>query len=457
MEKDEKISRPDSAQSDNAAIFSLVISALNLESLPAFCARARKASTDSVENQEALIEPINIEPPLFGSYHALFPIRFQDGLRWILKIPACGTSEHFNASASSALQSEALTMKLIRRETSVPVPDVFEFDATVGNELGVPFILMSFIQGTSLTLEDIARTMAELSSFLFPTGGALMFDMDGKPTPGPSRFVDHQAMLERLGQGDDDDIEPALYFEAGPFTDPQDFYLLSLDRTKEPEKNLHRGLRRLLQILLRWIPVPPDPKLVLTHPDLNLQNVLVSEDGSLQGLIDWDGVAAVPRFLGNEKYPSWLTRDWDPAMYAWNEEMEQGIEQDTLWEDSPGTLALHRKEYNDAMQRYLSLQGDLVESYTPASQGSSTTQKSLFVENLLIAAEDPICRFGILTKFVEKIVELAQANSLDHTSNQYGNLEIFDIANDLAEGKLEREMLDFLRRGFETLLNQRFI
>ncbi|KAM5454938.1 hypothetical protein McanCB56680_003614 [Microsporum canis] len=150
MEKDEKISRPDSAQSDNAAIFSLVISALNLESLPAFCARARKASTDSVENQEALIEPINIEPPLFGSYHALFPIRFQDGLRWILKIPACGTSEHFNASASSALQSEALTMKLIRRETSVPVPDVFEFDATVGNELGVPFILMSFIQGTSL-------------------------------------------------------------------------------------------------------------------------------------------------------------------------------------------------------------------------------------------------------------------------------------------------------------------
>ncbi|KAM5462499.1 hypothetical protein MauCBS54593_007970, partial [Microsporum audouinii] len=99
------------------------------------------------------------------------------------------------------------------------------------------------------------------------------------------------------------------------------------------------------------------------------------------------------------------------------------------------------------MQRYLSLHGDLVESYTPASQGSSTTQKSLFVENLLIAAEDPIRRFEILTKFVEKIVELAQANSLDHTSNQYRNLEIFDIANDLAEGKLEQEMLDFLRKA----------
>ena len=29
-----------------------------------------------------------------------------------------------------------------------------------------------------------------------------------------------------------------------------------------------------------------------------------------------------------------------------------GIEQDTLWEDSPETLRLHRAEYNGFMQRY---------------------------------------------------------------------------------------------------------
>lgn len=106
-------------------------------------------------------------------------------------------------------------------------------------------------------------------------------------------------------------------------------------------------MQRLLHILLQWIPATQGPKFVLTHPDLNIQNVLVSEDGSVRGLIDWGGVAAVPRLVGYKKYPSWLTRDWDPAIYVWNKEMEEGIEQDTLWEDSPETLCL---------QRYLSLQ-----------------------------------------------------------------------------------------------------
>lgn len=148
--KDERTSQPNSAQSDDTAIFAPVLSAVNLKCLPNFCAVIREASVDLVENQETPIEPITVESPLFGSYHALFPIRFHDGLQWILKIPACGTPEHFNESASAALRSETLTMQLVRRETSILVPDIFAFDATLDNELGVPFILMSFIQGIPL-------------------------------------------------------------------------------------------------------------------------------------------------------------------------------------------------------------------------------------------------------------------------------------------------------------------
>ncbi|EFW14640.1 hypothetical protein D8B26_007012 [Coccidioides posadasii str. Silveira] len=474
MDKEERISQPNSAQSDDAAIFSPVLTILNLRSLPTLCALTRKASADFVEDPEAPIEPIVVESSLFGSYHALFPIRFQDGLRWILKIPACGTPEQFTASAASALQSEALTMKLIQRETSVPIPDVFAFSSTLDNELGVPYILMKFMPGKSLydcwfdmkvskeerrlrrknTLEDIAQAMAELSKFSFSTGGALMYDAEGNLAhPGPLRFIDHQAMLERLGQSDDDDIEPTLYFEAGPFTDPQDFYLLSLNQAKEPEQPFHKGMWKLLYLLLQWIPTPQSPTFVLTHPDLNFQNVLVSEDGRVQALIDWDGVAAVPRLVGNEKFPSWLTRDWDPAMYAWNEEMEKGIEQDTVWEDSPETLVLHRREYSNFMERYQSLRGQSLPS-SPAVKESSITQKSLFVENLVIAAENPLCRFEILNKFVEKIVELARANSLDCISNKYQDLEIFDITDNLVTGEMEQEMLNFLRKSFDSLLSQ---
>lgn len=469
--------RGDQAESDSeheAAIFSAVLSSLNLEHLPAFCVSSRKESAVFSANADVPIEPITVDSPIFGSYHALFPIQFQDGLRWILKVPECGTPKHFNSSASSALRSEALSMRLIRRETSVPVPQVLAFNAALENEIGCPFILMSFIQGMSLydcwfnkkipkeelkerrtrTLMDIAYAMAELGQFSFSVGGALTFDQDGNlNAPGPIRFADNQAMIERLDKDDED--ETALYFEAGPFTDANSFYLLTLDRAKGHEDTLEEGMKKLLRMLFSWVPEQHDPKFVLTHPDLDIQNILVSEDGSLQGLIDWDGVAPVPRLVGNEKFPSWLTRDWDPAMYAWNEDMEKGIEPDTLWEDSPDTLALHRTEYNDFLQRHLRLRNGSVRS--------SSTRMSLFVENLLIATENPLCRFDILEKFISKIVELAPKywNRLDTGENEsgdseddkVGDLDFFDITNALANGEAKKEMVDFLRTGFEVLLN----
>lgn len=219
---------------------------------------------------------------------------------------------------------------------SVPVPEVFAFNTTLENEIVCPFILMSFIQGMSLydcwfnkkipeeelkerrmrALKDIAYAMAELGQFSFSVGGALTFDQDGNlNAPGPIRFIDNQAMIERLDNDDDED-ETALYFEAGPFKDANSFYLLTLDRAKEPENTLDNKMQKLLRMLFFCVPEQQDPKFVLTHPYLDIQNTLVSEDVSLQGLIDWDDVAAVPRLVGNERFPSWLTRDWDPAIYT---------------------------------------------------------------------------------------------------------------------------------------------
>lgn len=78
---------------------------------------------------------------------------------------------------------------------------------------------------------------------------------------------------------------------------------------------------------------------VLVHPDFDIQNFIVSEEGELQGIIDWDGVTAEPRSLGNERYPEWFSRDWDPDMYGYKESMEHGVEPECVWEDSPEFLA----------------------------------------------------------------------------------------------------------------------
>jgi hypothetical protein len=37
---------------------------------------------------------------------------------------------------------------------------------------------------------------------------------------------------------------------------------------------------------------------VLRHPDLDLQNILVDDDGNVTGNIDWDNCLAVPQCIG---------------------------------------------------------------------------------------------------------------------------------------------------------------
>ena len=91
-----------------------------------------------------------IRSPLFGSYHALFPIGFDDSTCWLLKIPALATEDKWTTQAATALESEALMMQMLKRETKVPIPRVFEFANDLNNELGLPFILMEFIKGRSL-------------------------------------------------------------------------------------------------------------------------------------------------------------------------------------------------------------------------------------------------------------------------------------------------------------------
>ncbi|KAK0614677.1 hypothetical protein B0T14DRAFT_570586 [Immersiella caudata] len=140
------------------------------------------------------------------------------------------------------------------------------------NALGCPYIIVSFISGSPLydvwfghrlngasheavrerrtrALENIASAMVQLDKFSFPARGPLLFGSDGSPSGTES-------MREIL---EPDDIDP----------------------------------------------------FILAHSDPDIQNSIVSENGELQGIIDWDGVAAVPRPVGNRSYPRWPTRDWD--------------------------------------------------------------------------------------------------------------------------------------------------
>jgi Ser/Thr protein kinase RdoA (MazF antagonist) len=42
----------------------------------------------------------------------------------------------------------------------------------------------------------------------------------------------------------------------------------------------------------------------LGHPDFNYQNIFINDEGEITGIIDWDGIRALPRALGFARYPS---------------------------------------------------------------------------------------------------------------------------------------------------------
>ncbi|KAJ6045068.1 uncharacterized protein N7446_003270 [Penicillium canescens] len=397
--------------------FSAVLSALDRKQLPLLASAILRRLQPPYQTTDA--KP-SVGEPLYGSYHVLFPLTFDIGLRWIAKIPINGTASKWDELSASALTSEANTMRLLKRETTIPLPDVLEFSSTTQNTLRCPYINMTFISGIPLYDVCIASAMVQLERFSFQTGGRLLFGSDGNPSDiGPMRRVDHKAMLDRCFVHEAPDDDP-IYIECAASSDPKAYYTLMLDT--HPEQNPPGGM---------------DP-FVLAHPDFDIQNFIVSEEGQLQGIIDWDGVAAVPHTLDSERYPGWLTRDWDPAMYGYKESMEHGVEPEGVWEDSPQCLAYYRDIYDGIMARHR----------MERRRGSEANlcRASLITENLAIAVDDPRCRNAILRKMVHEIWTAAGGGEQP---------DFTDLADMFTESNMDIVLMETLHRGFNTLLSKK--
>ncbi|KZV82776.1 hypothetical protein EXIGLDRAFT_729287, partial [Exidia glandulosa HHB12029] len=223
----------------------------------------------------------------FGWYHVVYGVRFFCGswclllLRFAawLRVLRCGFFASF----------------FIASRTSLPVPKLHAYSLDCDNALGHPYMIMDFARGTRLvdvwydkkwwtgarsktnTLRSLARHMVELSSIEF----------------------------DRIGPD----------YPLGPST-TQHEYLRAL------AASLQLGMPNPYSLMVElFIGTLPDPRydsapFTLGHPDLVSQNVFMDDDtGEVSALIDWDGVAVVPRQLGALRYPSWLTVDWDPVAY----------------------------------------------------------------------------------------------------------------------------------------------
>lgn len=473
--------------------FGSVLRALNPEAIPTYASNVRQCGHrhSSIISSETFRDsgsvPCKIvDLPLCGSYHIVFALEFDDGIRWMLKISANG--HRFDSVASAALISEARTMQLIKAETTIPVPAVYAFEASSQNILNVPFILMERIDGQPLyrrwfddeipkaslehfrikALQSLAGAMAQLNKFTLTRGGALQFDTSGKPIGlRGAKVVDAVAMWNRESESENrsqageenadshnqnndqekvhrndgrtdaedqkanqdkneksgqdntnDDVDDEdIICEKGPFECPKLAFLFTLDRPNAYSesqvyvKGCYKALRMFIDLAL-CNHNDNRRRFVLTHPDLDVQNVLVAEDGTLRGLIDWDGVASVPREIGCAQYPLWLMRDWVPFYYLYDIR-ERGPEEDAGYEESsPAELASYRALYAHFMEKEVERQTGGPEQVTAfgtlPKQEALLTRRSLVLRDLDLAASSPFLLTNILCHILNEIESVTE-------------------------------------------------
>ncbi|KAI4268320.1 MAG: hypothetical protein LQ337_007911 [Flavoplaca oasis] len=407
-----------------------------------------------------------VKPALRGSFNILFPIRFRDKTEWLLKVPANGCDGWDDISAR-ALTSEVLTMKLIYNNSSIPVPRIYGYDPTPNNPIKYPYIMMERITGTPLhhywfhhegladskdifweqaledfrerALKDLAIMMVQLNSFTFTKVGAVHYNAITKQMDvGPYKKVDYYAENKRPSSVDDDET---TFVEQGPFRDPKQYFLASLDNENNTElPHMVQGERKLLRLFIDWFfqaTSDDNSDFVLMHPDFNLQNVLVGKDGSLKGLVDWDGVAAVPRCIGPETLPLWLTPDWDPHWYNYDTEAQCAIDEDDYPEMSPEELDVYREKYANHIhaalrKRELDQPSSCLSKESDENPRLSRTRVSPLARSLYIAANEPISAARILPMILKKVMALT-------SEADYGDPASMDGESDLSDIKEESE------------------
>lgn len=421
--------------------FSAVLAQLKHENMASFVSSIR-FSNENLDNEDspsltrAPSHGCRVLPkPLYGSYNLAYRIVFEDGAQWILKVPANGHHACFDRSAAEALASEAMTMKMIKQTTTIPIPTVQHFDVSANNDIGCPYILMDFLRGKPVwqgwfdneasistreqfrarCLQTIAAAMVQLSQFKLDRSGSLRFDSDGRPMDVAAARVPDWLAEQDIMLGLANSAEGYPFCEKGPMTDPASSFLFMLNRRGIREKDgpYVRGINEIIPLFTTWLLEKVESvndsrgQFVLAHPDFAFQNFLVEDDGTLCGIIDWDGVAAVPLSVGCLKYPDWLMKDWHPE-YDYRPE---NIGQDA---NSPQELATYRNMYAQFVEAQSSI---TCGSRKTGKLNADITRMSLVAGTLDLGAHDLKLTDVTLDNIFERLEALTAGDDDDDVSN----------------------------------------
>ncbi|ORY14015.1 kinase-like domain-containing protein [Clohesyomyces aquaticus] len=274
-----------------------------------------------------------------GGFNRTFLITMHDGFQLVGRIPYPVTEpKHL------VIASEVATMDFLRMH-SIPVPQIYSYSTTSENPAGTGYIFMELVRGRNLgdiwfDMPEKARIavvtkLVELETRLFslplPASGSLYFAKDLSEEssrveipitdPGNDRgFCIGPDTRHGLWYGKRLNIQT----DRGPYLDAaavlaagakkEIAYLKKFGQPLHPFQRLRReiykyqkqspsahldNLEKYLQVVPYLIPHGNSTftRPTLRHPDLQPNNVFVSDDLNITGLIDWQNCSALPLFL----------------------------------------------------------------------------------------------------------------------------------------------------------------
>ncbi|KAJ4994062.1 hypothetical protein SVAN01_00539 [Stagonosporopsis vannaccii] len=291
----------------------------------------KKAAAESIGKHESDVK--SLQKLAEGGFNRVFEITMKNGMSMLARLPYPSTLPR-----RLAVASEVATMDFVRAH-GVPTPRVYGY-ATGENPVGSEYVFMEKLPGNPIgdawfdlseeqrnqVLYDIVKLETKLFDIQLPANGSIYYTRDLDPSSPKTHIsaVDRQFCIgpytrPRWWFGKRGDLE----LDRGPHVDtiralqaPAEKELSWIREYGQPRYPFHRqhreafqyekqdpmvhaaSLEKYLQVAPYLVPTDPGLSLpILRHPDIQPNNIFISEDYRVTGLIDWQHAAVLPTFL----------------------------------------------------------------------------------------------------------------------------------------------------------------
>jgi isoamyl acetate esterase len=228
-----------------------------------------------------------------GFNNIVLEVAFSDNVYWIVRIP----HQPVKNDDRTSMLSEIATMRIIRKYTTIPIPQVFDFETSTNQPFGFPYVFMEYLGGRTLpnglgavvpqnhhskVAKQLASVFAQLQNLTF-------------------------SRIGRLWCGDNADQNPEImamgwHSSPGPLETSFEYFYNQRQADNRRIMALHpdnpdwRTACEVLKSALVHIIIEdrvrgPFP---LCHLDLHFGNMLFDDEYNLTGIIDWSNAQAAP-------------------------------------------------------------------------------------------------------------------------------------------------------------------